>query len=380
VRKPVQVVLAAFVLVLALAAPATAKVKIVAPATVEGAQPVQFAAALSQPAEEVAFYVDGRRRYVDRSPSWQVGRSGQVNLGVGRHLLKVRATQGRAVTVTTRGLYVEPGTVDETTAPSIAPSRSRPVAIQSPSARPTAPSAVPPPSAEPSDPNLLFDGASISDFSNQSAPGAVREVADPVGSGESVFKMTVEDGDVYPLTPTENPRAQLASTEFIDAGEEFWWHARFYLPEDFPSYLPNWLTLLEGPYGRPWDGSPPVSIEVNGDNIRWQRNDTYDWDVPWNMPIPRGQWTDVVYHTKFGADGFVEMWINGQPVTFFADDFHNPNDEAPTTHLDMATMDHTNRGGHGAVIIQNYRKVNMFDSVSVYHGKTQVGTTRSSVE
>jgi hypothetical protein len=226
---------------------------------------------------------------------------------------------------------------------------------------------------------LLFNGSRLSDFSDQSAPGAVREVADPAGSGDSVFKMTVQDDDVYPVTPTENPRAQLASTEFIDEGEEFWWHARFYLPKDFPSYLPSWLTVMEGPYGRPWDGTPPVSIDVNSDEIHWQRNDTYDWDIPWSAPIPRGQWTDVLYHTKFGSDGFVEMWVNDEPVTFFATDANNPNDEPQTQHLEMATMDHTNDGGHGAVIIQNYRKVDMFDTVSLYHGATQVGTTRASV-
>jgi polysaccharide lyase-like protein len=228
--------------------------------------------------------------------------------------------------------------------------------------------------------NLLFDGSRISDFSNQSAPGAVSEVPDPAGGGGSVFKLTVDNGDVYPATPTENPRAQLCSTEFINEGEEFWWHARFYLPKDFPAYLPSWLTVMEGPYGRPWAGPPPVSIDVNGDNVRWQRNDTYDWDVPWTMPIPRGQWTDVLYHTKFGSDGFVEMWVNGEKVTFFANDFHNPNGEAPTTRLQMATMDYSNDGGHGAVIIQNYRKVDMLDTVSVYHGATQVGRTRASVE
>ncbi|HSK49755.1 MAG TPA: heparin lyase I family protein [Solirubrobacterales bacterium] len=227
--------------------------------------------------------------------------------------------------------------------------------------------------------DLLFNGTRLSDFVNQSAPGAVSEVGDPTGSGASVFRMTVKDDDVYPLTPTENPRAQLCSTEFIEAGEEFWWHARFYLPKDFPSYLPSWLTVMEGPYGRPWDGSPPVSIDVNGDNVRWQRNDTYDWDVPWSAPIPRGQWTDVLYHMRFGTEGFVEMWINGEQVTFFENDFHNPNDEAPTTRLEMATLDHSNAGGHGAVILQNYRKVNMFETVSLYHGATQVGTTRSSV-
>ena len=229
-------------------------------------------------------------------------------------------------------------------------------------------------------PNLLFDGSKIEDFPiNQSAPGAVSEVPDPAGSGESVFKMTVSNEDVAPITPTENPRAQLLSPSIIHPGDEFWWHARFYLPKDFPSSVPSWVTVMEGPYGPPWDGTPPWSIDVQHEELRWQRNDTYDWDVPWHMPLVRGQWVDVLLHDRFGTNGFVEMWIDGEQVTFFADSPHNPNNEAPTQRLNMATMDHTNNGAANFVVIQSYRKVGMFNSLSLYQGPTELGTTRESV-
>jgi hypothetical protein len=231
---------------------------------------------------------------------------------------------------------------------------------------------------------LLFSGSKISDFAlNQSAPGAVSEVPDPAGGGEEVLRMSVENSDVAPITPTDNPRAQLLTPAFVEPGEETWWHTRFYLPRDFPNEVPGWLTVLEGPYGYPYDGSPPVSISVDDEEIRFQRDDTYRYDVPWHEPIVRGRWVDVLFHTGFGADGFVELWIDGQRVTFFDSPGDprpfNPSGEAPTQRLQMATRDHTNDGGPNFFVIQNYRKADMFESLTVYHGATEVGTTRAAV-
>jgi hypothetical protein len=239
--------------------------------------------------------------------------------------------------------------------------------------------AAPPASESTSD--LLFYGDNVADFAmNQSAPDAVTEVADPAGSGQSVLKMTVENDDVAPVTPTSDPRAQLLSPSIIDNGEEFWWSGRFFLPADFPSQVPGWLTVMEGPYGAPFDGTPPWHIEVNGDKIQWTRNDTYDYDVPWQMPVVRNQWIDVVVHQRFAADGWVEMWVDGQPVTFFGSDTYNPHDEAPTTRLAMATRDHSNDGGPNFTVIQSYRKAGILSNVSLFHGPMAIGRTRAAVE
>jgi Polysaccharide lyase len=236
------------------------------------------------------------------------------------------------------------------------------------------------PPASNSSSELLFYGDSVGDFAmNQSAPGAVSEVSDPTGSGQSVMEMTVDNSDVAPVTPTSDPRAQLLSPDIIDNGDEFWWSGKFFLPADFPTSVPGWLTVMEGPYGAPFDGTPPWHIEVNGSTIQWTRNDTYDYDVPWQMPLVRNQWIDVVVHQRFAADGWVEMWVNGQPVTFFSGTY-NPNHEAPTTHLSMATRDHSNDQGSNFTVIQSYRKAGMFSSVSLLQGPMAIGRTRESVE
>jgi len=230
-------------------------------------------------------------------------------------------------------------------------------------------------------PDLLFEGSRIGDFAmNQSAPGAVTEVADPAGSGESVLQMTVSDQDVAPVTPTENPRAQLLSPSIINPGDEFWWSSKFFLPADFPTSIPGWLTVMEGPYGPPFEGTPPWHLEVSGSQIQWSRNGTYNWDVPWQMPLVRGSWVNVVLHDRFATDGFVEMWINGQQVNFFEAGSYNPNHEAQTQRLSMATMDSSNDGGANFAVIQSYREVGMFQSVSLLQGPMTLGTTRAAVE
>jgi hypothetical protein len=229
--------------------------------------------------------------------------------------------------------------------------------------------------------DVLFRGTRIGDFhENQSAPGAVTEVPDPAGSGAQVLKMTVKNSDVYPVTPTSDPRAQLLSPAIIDPGEDFWWSGSFFLPADFPSSVPGWLTVMEGAYGRPFDGTPPWHIEVNGSSLRWQRNDTYDWDVPWEVPLIKNSWIHVTVHEGFGANGFVEMFVNGQQATFFGAGSHNPNHEPTTNRLAMATRDHSNDEGANFTVIQSYREAGMFNSVSLFQGPMTIGRTQASVE
>lgn len=239
----------------------------------------------------------------------------------------------------------------------------------------------PAPTTSQSSSDLLFKGTHISEFLNLSAPSAVTEVPDPAGSGESVFKMTVNDQDVYPITPTEDPRAELAARSIIiKPGDEFWWSSKFYLPPDFPSSVPSWLTLLAGPYGPPFVGPPPWFIEVNGEHIQWQRNGTYNWDIPWQMPLVRGSWVSVMVHGRFGTAGWVEMWVDGQQITFFNSGTYNPNQVAATQRLKMQTMDSSNNGGPNNIRLMNYRRVGMFNSVTLYEGPLAIGRTRASVE
>jgi Polysaccharide lyase len=251
--------------------------------------------------------------------------------------------------------------------------RSKPKAT-----RLTAKAASPTSAAAPSD--LLFSATHLSDFwLRQSGPNAISEAPDPAGSGQSVFKLTVSDNDSYPVTPTENPRAEMLSPPTIEAGDEIWWSAKFFLPADFPASTPNFVTLLQGPYGQPWNGTPPFHIEANGGVLKWQRNSTYGWDVPWQMPLVRNQWVSFLIHERFGSDGWIELWVNGQPVTFFGSGSYNPNHVGATQHLAMQTMDSSNYAQPNSIYLQQYRKKGMYPSLTVYHGPLKIGTTRAAV-
>jgi hypothetical protein len=224
-----------------------------------------------------------------------------------------------------------------------------------------------PKAAAPNRAGLLFDGSRIAAFDLQAAPGAISEVADPAGSGQASFRMSVDDDDVAPITPTDNPRAQALSPPIIHPGDEFWLQTKFMIPAGMPE-VDGWMSLVSI-YGAPFRGSSPWQIEVSGDRIQWMRNDTYDYDVPWSMPLTEGRWVNVLLHERFASDGWVEMWIDGQQVSF----------AGGQKRLDMATMDSSNNGGANSAKIMQYREAGMFESASVFFGPLMVGTTRESV-
>lgn len=229
--------------------------------------------------------------------------------------------------------------------------------------------AAPKPAAQPASVSgLLFDGAHVSDFDLlQEAPGAIQETPDPAGSGETSFQMTVNDRDVAPITPTDNPRAQALSPAIIESGDEFWLATKFMLPTNLPA-VKGWMSLVSI-YGAPFNGSSPWQVEVCGSNIQWMRNGSYGYDVPWSMPLVKGQWVSVLLHERFANDGWVEMWINGQQVNFFGKE----------ARLAMKTMDSSNNQGANAAKIMQYREAGMFESASVFFGPLKLGLTRESV-
>lgn len=225
-----------------------------------------------------------------------------------------------------------------------------------------------------------FSGSTTGDFALiQSAPGAITEVSDPAGSGESVLKLTVSSNDVAPLTPTANPRAQLLSPAIVRPGDEFWLQTKFMLPLSLPS-VRGWMSLVSI-YGSPFKGPSPWQIMVEGDEFVWQRNGNSRWDIPWQAPLIKGRWVTVLLHERFGTDGWVEMWFDGQRAGFFRRGrSYNPSRHAQTGRLKMATMDSSNNRGPNAAKIMQYRQAGMFSWGTVYFGALRIGETRASVE
>ena len=403
--------LAALAVVLAgLAVPASSSadapgLAIVAPDEVAASDTVRYEAKVAGNANRVAFFVDGERRWTDRAVDG-LERDGYLRttgLDEGPHSLAVTVRRrGGRVLHTRHVLYVartakgrkkkeEPAPAPTPEEPAPAPAPETPEepapapAPEEPAPAPEEPAApepepVPAPEPAPAPEPLpdLFNGAKISDFAMlQAAPGAIREVADPLGSGGSIFSFTVKESDVYPVTPTENPRAQALSPSFIDPGEEFWLRTKLMLPTDFPQ-VDGWMCLSQI-YGPPFGGPSPWQIGIRGNKLMWQRNGTYKYDIAWEMPLPRGRWVDVLVHQRFASDGWVEMWVDGERVTFFQNSSYNPSGVAPTQRLAMATRDASNNGGANHAKIMQYRQKGLFDIATVYFGALKVGTSRTAV-
>jgi hypothetical protein len=217
--------------------------------------------------------------------------------------------------------------------------------------------------------DLLFSGSRLRDFAQiQAAPDAIAETSGPAIAGGAGFKMTVDDGDVYPLTPTENPRAQALSPAIVDRGDELWLKTSFMIPSDMPA-VSGWMALVSI-YGPPFQGSSPWQIGIRGSELLWQRNATYDYDVPWRMPLVRGKWTTVLLHERFDTDGWVEMWIDGTHVAF----------AGGAKRLAMQTVDSSNGSGPNSAKIMHYRQAGMFDSATLFFGPLLIGRTRTAVE
>lgn len=225
-----------------------------------------------------------------------------------------------------------------------------------------------------------FTGTKIGDFpAKYGARRAITEVADPLGSGEKVLKLTVSDGDVFPITPTDNPRAELVSPDIVRPGMNVWLSTKFLVPTSYPRIRSGgWVSLISF-YGPPFDGPSPWRLELAGNGLQWERNSTYDFDVPFREPLARGRWTSVLVHERFATEGFVEMWINGRRVDFFSSGGFNPHRHGTTRRLRMATVDHSNDGGPNSARIAQYREAGMFSRGTIYFGALRVGPTRASV-
>jgi hypothetical protein len=234
---------------------------------------------------------------------------------------------------------------------------------------------------------LLFDGEHVggeSFYLEVCRRERISEVPDPLGSGATVLDFDVLDTDVHGSptcqgsgTATENPRAMAITPGFIESGDEFWLRTEFLIPEGFPS-VPQWLTLVEI-FGPPFENDSPWHFQVDDDEFRFQRNATYEFDVPWNAPEVKGRWIELMTHERFGEQGFLEMWVDGKKVEFFATKLRNPRREPESERLEMATMDRSNDEGPNSVRIGQYRKAGMFDEGSIYYRFVKVGTTRESV-
>lgn len=232
----------------------------------------------------------------------------------------------------------------------------------------------------------LFYGDKLSKYRTVNVvPGHVYETPDPLGIYGTVLRFDTHDEDTMDRQGAANPRNEImCPREIIEPGWEGWISGGFLLPKglDFNGFFGQ----IQGPWGPPWSGSPWFSLktEANGD-LRWQRNATYGYDVPCSKHRAPflGVWTRYLLHLRYAKEGWIELWVNGEPVSFFKDTYvtSNPRKIQPTTRLAMETYDAASTTGPWDFCLQSYRKHNVDRGViTTHHLPLAIGTERELVE
>ena len=205
--------------------------------------------------------------------------------------------------------------------------------------------------------------------------------AGPVRAGSHAAKFTVYNSDVAPLTVSENPRAQLnygaGEQGRFCAGDERYIAFSQYFPPNFTDHPGGgWTQMVSIGWGHPYGSTQsPVSTVVDdhptlmGDRIRMSLNGT----VQWSEVLQRGVWYDFTYHIKFSRNpsvGYIEMWKNGQRVTF-------ANDQQT---IFTNTLPTTNAPSCGNLQVPNYYMAGMTSSQTIYYDEVKVGTSYAAVQ
>jgi hypothetical protein len=226
---------------------------------------------------------------------------------------------------------------------------------------------------------VLFNGAKVSAWFRQSATATrVVSVPNPSGAPGHVLKFTALNSDVWPRTPTANPRAQLVTPDnVVRPGDRFWESYEIYLPTTFPvaQTMNGWLALGSPFYGAPWNGSPSVGLEITDGDFRWATNEyaQVPWHILWQRPIVTGRWIRFTWDINPSAAGFAELYVNDVAV-------HVNYDRHQQHGAHLPVMDQTNSDGPWESQLSAYFKLNEFAKVTIYFKDFRIATTQGAAE
>jgi hypothetical protein len=357
-RKPIRLValLAALVsgFLLAVAGTAAAQVKNHAPAEITAPDKVPYAVNAATDSGQVAFYVDGRRRWVSDAAGGDFTRSGYLptdGLKAGRHSLTVKVSRGGSVS---RRIYVsrkkgghgkpapesspEP-TPTPTPAPESSPTPAPEEAAPSPEepapapAPEPSPAPAPEPTPAPEEPapkpapeetaaapsqskSLLFSNGFNGSFSGwylQSLPGRATIVSNGAFEGSSNARFEVREGDVEPDTGSN--RSEVSGPTFNE-GQDIYVRDAFRIPSA-ATYQGSWQ-IIQQLHETNWSGSPGMALFLSADH-KLQLGAGDGSPTYWKSgQLQTNRWYELIYRVNLSQSstrGFVEVWLNGSPQT-----------------------------------------------------------------
>jgi hypothetical protein len=169
----------------------------------------------------------------------------------------------------------------------------------------------------------------------------------------------------------------ITPTGIVRQGTPFWESYEFYLPLNFPvaETYGGWVALGSPFYGAPSAGTPPTEISLNNGEIRFMRDGhaPAPYQIAWEEPIVLGQWIRITWHIMPSANGWVQLYINGVPVSLY-------NGSTSSTTLDMPLVDPTNDVGPWYSQLSVYYKLNEFSALTIDFKDFKIATTQTAAE
>jgi outer membrane biosynthesis protein TonB len=354
VAPAVALVLLFTMVLTAIATDAQASPKIVAPATT-AAEQARFAAEIPGSVKRVVFYVDGRRRWIDRSPRWQFGPTGVLDtdeMAPGLHWLAIKAELGDGHVVRSRdAIYVrstrrgsrkrvkprpapEPAP-DPTPAPAPEPTPSpdpapapTPTPAPAPAPEPApvlAPAPAPAPAPTPELP--LLDAGFESGLSSWNTAGVGEVVPTTVGdvvrsgSRSGKFVLTGSQNRSELILGGSGTSSSTNTVRFHD-GDEYYYVFSFYI-QSMVYGRPGAHNLIMQFKGTD-EGSPYFGLQLwdyvgddgkSGGRGLWSHGVGMGGDR-FLSPVAHQHWYDVVIHFKASnqGKGFYQVYLNGQLI------------------------------------------------------------------
>jgi Polysaccharide lyase len=356
--------LALFLVFLAAGSASAAAVEIVAPTAIEAPEMVPYAVSASTRAEKIAFYVDGRRRWVASAGSGSFDRSGYLptaGLGVGRHSLSVEMKRGGRVTKRSRTIYVTTrrktgrGKPAPSPEPAPVPSPEEPAPLPAPEEPAPAPAPAPEPAPAPApSPSLLFNSGFEGSFSGwylQSLPERAKIVSGSAFRGSTNARFEVREGDVEPDTGSQ--RSEVSGPTFNE-GEDIYVHDAFRIPSA-ASYQGSWQ-IIQQLHETSWSGSPGMAVFLSANHTlqigAGDGSPTY-WK---SGQLQTDRWYELVYRVKLSQNantGFVEVWLNGSPQTLLNGQTKSYGQTMQTSHVYLKAGIYRGKSSTGTSLIEH---------------------------
>jgi hypothetical protein len=224
---------------------------------------------------------------------------------------------------------------------------------------------------------VLFNGTTLAGWINQSAsPTRVQEVPDPSGARGAVLQLTAKNGDIAPLTPTDNPRAQLITpNNIVKAGVPFWESYEVYVPMSFSITESDggWLALGSPFYGPPYNGTPSIELIIANGHYYWSTDPSGPAGsrLLWSSRVAFGKWTRFTWHVVPATRGFAELYVNDRPIRVTYDGRTGDGVRIPV-------IDATNYKGPWFSQLSVYYEHNAYPSLTVDFKNFRIGTTEAA--